>query len=114
MDQGNAAKDIDVKGFLPFRSARLGYSLDGVERPMIHDYAIETAPARESEVNGFVAEGEVGEVAWKDFYLGGILVVKLVERAMGTGDYEEKVALLEKVIGYGLADAWSEQLVRVE
>lgn len=72
---------------------------------MVDDEAVEGLKFLLCERDGFVAEGEVGEVAGEDADLVFVLGFEVAERLLAAGDEDEVVAALEQVVRDCEADA---------
>tara|TARA_R110002003_G_scaffold44_7_gene3260 strand:- start:20440 stop:20820 length:381 start_codon:yes stop_codon:yes gene_type:complete len=107
--QSNRTENIDIKCSTPLLWTTIRNLLHWIQRPVIYNQTIQSAPSVIRQLDRFLSKTKVGEVAGEDFdALGAVLVVQLVERGVGSRYKDEFVVAGKEVVGYCEADAWWE------
>lgn len=93
---------------LPLLGVRLGDFADLAQYAVVQHHAVQSTEALQRQVDGLLADGEVGQVAVEHLDLLGVLVLELLEGFDAARNHDDIVGLrgCEEVLGDGETDAW--------
>lgn len=91
----DCGKQIDIKGVSPFLSLNLAHSFDRIEDSMIDNHTVDSVPLGCREVNGFLAQREVGQITCDEIYLPRISFAKLLKSSLAASHGNEFAFLIE-------------------